>query len=342
MSVTSRSHQRSNKWRTRARVAAAVLASAVTVGAAGAATASAATPTLRSYNAPTRLVQSTGNLYWTSNSYSPFRATPYESSVWRASKTNTPGQEILLYSQSSTVPFQFGDLTYAQVNDNWYGYFIYNNLQSRTSRIERIGLTPTATPTILQSNLPMVGLNDLVTDGSSLYWADVAGLYRMPIGGGQATQLASGSNFADLGLDATNVIYTAGNLIRVVPKTGGTSTTLVSAPSPIATMKVNDSFGYDQVLFGETNGSVTEYSYVSGLGSAPEFDDVEPARPGYEINTVGFNAGAVPLFGECIDGGCDIDGTTSTPGAPVSVQGDGTSIFWGSNALYSMSDPVIW
>ena len=159
MSVTMKVSERfaRTRWRSRARVAATVLTAAAAMGGVGAASAAAATPTLLSYSSPSRLIQSTGSLHWTSNTYNPFRATPYESFVWRAAKTNTPGHEIELFSQSSTTPFSFGDVTYAQVGGNWYGYFVVNYPVARISRIERIGLTPTASATILRNNLPLIG-----------------------------------------------------------------------------------------------------------------------------------------------------------------------------------------
>jgi hypothetical protein len=343
MSVTRKSSKRGawDRYRSRAVVAATVITSAAAVCGVGAANASAATPTLLSFNAPSRLIPSTGNLYWTSNSYNPFSATPYTSSVWRASKTNTPGQEILLYSQSSTKPFSFGDIAYAQVAGNWYGYFVYNNPGARASRIERIGLTPTATATILRSNLPLIGQDDLVTDWSYLYWADAKAVRKMPIGGGTPTVLASGTNFSRVGLDTTNVFYSAGNTIQSRPKTGGAATNLVTAASTISAMDLNDQWGYDELAYGETNGSVIENTYLSP--GAPRVQVVEPARAGYSITTVGMNDGVGTDFGECFNGtSCDIDGTTPTGGTPVDVQGDGSTLFWGSNALYSMADQIIW
>ena len=143
MSVTIKLSKRAarGRWGNRARAAAAVLASAVAVGGVGTAQAAAATPTLLSYTSPTRLVQSTGNLYWTTNSYNRSSAT-YTSTVYRASKTNTPGDEITLFSKSSATPFSFGDLTYAEAGGTWYGYFVVNYPDAGYSQIARIGLYP--------------------------------------------------------------------------------------------------------------------------------------------------------------------------------------------------------
>ena len=343
MSVTIKTSKRAvwAPWRNRVLVVAAVLTSATAACGVRAAHAAAATPTLLSYSSPARLIQSTGNLYWTSNTYSPFRATPYESFVWRAAKTNTPGHEIELFGQASTTPFSFGDVTYAQVAGNWYGYFVFNNPATRTSRIERIGLTPTANATVLRANLPLMGQDDLATDGSYLYWADAATIRKMPIGGGTPTVLVSGTNFSRVGLDTTKVFYSAGNAIRSVPKTGGTTTNLVTAASTISAMDLNDQWGYDELAYGETNGSVIENTYL--LPNDTTVRTVEPARAGYTITTVGMNDGVGVDFGECLNGtSCDIDGTTSTGETPIDVQGDGSSLFWGSNGLFSLADQIIW
>ena len=345
MSVTIRASKRAMwaPWRNRVLVAAAALASASALCGVQAAQAAAATPTLLSYNAPSRLIQSTGNLYWTSNTYNPFSATPYQSFVWRASKTNTPGHEAKLFSQSSATPISFGDITYAQVAGNWYGYFVFNNPVNHTSRIERIGLTPTASATILRAGLPFMGQDDLVTDWSYLYWADGGAIRKMPIGGGAIpTQLAQGTNFSRVGLDATKVFYSAGNTIRSVAKTGGASTTLVTATGSISAMDLNDQWGYDELAYGESNGSVIENTYLAPGDTTVRV--VRPARAGYTITTVGMNDGVGVDFGECfiIGPSCDIDGTTSTGGTPVDVQGDGSTLFWGSNGLFSLADQIIW
>jgi hypothetical protein len=106
-------------------------------------------------------------------------------------------------------------------------------------------------------------------------------------------------------------------------------------------MDVNDQWGYDELAYGETNGSVIENTYLSPTDT--EVRVVEPARAGYTITTVGMQDGTGTDFGECFDGtSCDIDGTTPTGGTPVDLQGDASALYWGSNALYSLSDPVIW
>jgi hypothetical protein len=89
------------------------------------------------YTPVDRMVQSTGNLYWTSHTLNEFGAS--SASVYRASKGSTPGAERALYTEWGSGYFSFGDLTYASTND-WYGYFVVNYPASGVSQIKRIPL----------------------------------------------------------------------------------------------------------------------------------------------------------------------------------------------------------
>ena len=348
MSVTTKSSKRAawSPWRNRALVGAAALASAAAACGAGAAHATAATPKLLSNNSPSRLIQSTGNLYWTSDSRA-FRIGPtglisvvYTGHVWRASKSNVPGQERQLYSESQSYPVDFESITWALVGGQYYGYFVANYPSLGISQIKRVPLAGGGATTLVTSP-SNIGSRDLVNDGAFLYWADARAVRRMPIGGGTPMVLVSGTTFSRVAVDPAKVFYSAGNTIQAVPKTGGTPTTLVTAASAISAMALNDQWGYDELVYGETNGSVIENTYL--LPNDTTVRVVEPARAGYAITTVGMNDGVGADFGECLYGtSCDIDGTTPTGGKPVDVQGDGSSLFWGSNGLYSMADQIIW
>ena len=106
-------------------------------------------------------------------------------------------------------------------------------------------------------------------------------------------------------------------------------------------MDLNDQWGYDELLYGEANGSVIENTYL--LPKRHEVSVVEPARTGYTITTVGMNAGVDPDFGECFNStSCDIDGTTPTAGTPVDVQGNGKLALLGSQQRHSLADQIIW
>jgi hypothetical protein len=191
------------------------------------------------FGAVNRLVQSTGNLYWTSHS---FDGQHNELSVWRTGKTASPGDETQLWGENAGSTDSFGALTYANVGGTWYGYFVANYWRgaldgpgNRTSVIKRVPLaggpavalrTSTHPETTFDQLPGVVGQNDLVTDGSYLYWADAQAIRRMPIGGGGVATLANGTALGHVALDDGYVYYTSGTTIRRVPKTGGFSTIL--------------------------------------------------------------------------------------------------------------------
>ncbi len=54
---------------------------------------------------------------------------------------------------------------------------------------------------MLATSPAAIGNRDLVTDWSSLYWADAHGIRKMAITGGTVHTLVSGQTFAHLGLD---------------------------------------------------------------------------------------------------------------------------------------------
>jgi hypothetical protein len=102
------------------------------------------------YSSPSGLIASTGNLYWTSKTWSEFF--PSVSTVWRASKGNVPGSEIALYQESGDDTY-FGDIVYAQVDGTYYGYFVatYYTTSGVTSQIKRVPLTGGEAVVIAQS-----------------------------------------------------------------------------------------------------------------------------------------------------------------------------------------------
>jgi hypothetical protein len=183
----------------------------------------------------TRLIQSTGNLYWSSNSGEP--PSSITSAIFRASKSNQPGEEVQLYAETGQTDFEA--LTFAKVNNEFYGYFVAN--YGNVSQIKRIPLgsvTPNGQATIMANCPAPVEFGDLVTDGSFLCWADHEGIRSMPIGGGQVTTLAAGNNL-HLSVLGRTLYYTDGNAILSVPTGGGTPSTVVgNRLSPITALHV--------------------------------------------------------------------------------------------------------
>jgi len=288
-----------------------------------------------SHAQPDRLIQSTGNLYWTADQTVQGRT---EAAVYRASKTNQPGQEQILYQESSLPSSQvdFEAITYANVAGTWYGYFVANYASypsQHESQIKRVPLTGGAA-VVLATSPAAIGNRDLVTDGSSLYWADAGGIRKMAITGGTIQTLVPGQTFARLGLDGPVLYYSSGNSILTVPASGGASTTIVSEPSPITAIYPSTTYG---VLWGEANGS------VHGFNGDISYQVQAPVA-GVSITSVSV-AGDVILWAECLPLSCQVDGafggsavsvggsvvSVATSGAPVDAQGDAGAWYWGDS-----------
>jgi hypothetical protein len=196
--------------------------------------AAASGPTQLSNSTPTRLIQSTGNLYWSWNAVG--EVGPSERAIiFRASKSSRPGEEVSLYAETGV---DFEALTFAEVGGEFYGYFVANYSNTGVSQIKRIPLA--GGPAVVLANAPSpIGDSDLVTDGSFLYWADGEGIRSMPIGGGGITTLVAGTTFQHLSVFDGTLYYIAGNAILSVPTRGGTPSTVVGdQPSPITALHV--------------------------------------------------------------------------------------------------------
>jgi hypothetical protein len=302
--------------------------------------ASAATGTSTlSYTRPDRLIQSTGNLYWTADSTQEIVqggivGEEYSANVYRASKDNQPGQEQVLYHESLTEPFgstrpvDFEAITYANVGGTWYGYFVANYPSLNESQIKRVPLTGGAA-VVLATSPAVIGNRDLVTDGSFLYWADANGVRRMAIGGGTVQTLVSGGTFAHLGLDGSLLYYSSANSILSIPTSGGASTTVVSAPSAITALYPPTAFD-GNVYWAEANGSVSLFP-----GPYHSVFQVQAPTAGVSVTSVSF-AQPYILWGESTPGGDRVEAWAngslygvSASAAPVDVQGDGGAWYWG-------------
>jgi hypothetical protein len=142
-------------------------------------------PTAVSNVAPNGLIQSTGNLYWTANGRTVFPSN-YWARVYRTGKYDLPGSEAILYSESSTLPVNFGDITWAYVGGNYYGYFVANYRTGTV--IKRVPLSGGSATVMATAPNPVIK-NTLVNDGTNLYWADSTGLYQMNLVSGATTEI---------------------------------------------------------------------------------------------------------------------------------------------------------
>ena len=283
---------------------------------------------------PNRLIQSTGNLYWTADQTLNGIS---QADVFRASKDNQPGQEQILYQESlpatSTArPVDFEAITYANVGGTWYGYFVANYPLQHESQIKRVPLTGGAA-VVLATSPAVIGNRDLVTDGSFLYWADADGIHRMAIAGGPVQTLVSGTTFAHLGLDGPVLYYSSANSIVHVPTSGGASTAVVSAASAITAI-YPPSATNGNVYWGEANGSVSLFP-----GPHDSVYQLQAPSAGVSVTSVSVADNYI-LWGECLAQGCKVDGydngnvvSVPTSRPPVDVQGDAGAWYWGDSDL---------
>jgi surface antigen len=286
-------------------------------------------PTTLSYTQPDRLIQSTGNLYWTANQTVNGLSL---ATVYRASKGNQPGQESILYQQSTATPVQFAAIAYANVAGTWYGYFVANHPTTGRSQIMRVPLARGAA-VALATSPAYIGAGDLVTDGSFLYWADQRGIRRMRIAGGAVTTLVSGPANGQLGLDGSVLYYASGQSILDIPTAGGTSATVASAASPITAL-YPPSATDGNVYWGEANGSVE-------LFPGPFHSPFQLQAPGTGVSITSVSlAGSYVLWGESAPTGYKLAGydngnvvTVPTSGPAVDVQGDAGAWYWGDSDL---------
>jgi len=285
-------------------------------------------PATLSHTQPARLIQSTGNLYWTADQTLDGSS---QADVFRASKDNEPGQEQILYQESTSKPVDFEAITYANVGGTYYGYFVANYPSQNESQILQVPLTGGAA-VVLATSPAVIGNRDLVTDGSFLYWADADGIRKMAIAGGTVQTLVFGETFAHLGLDGAVLYYSSGNSILSVPTSGGASTTVVSAASAITAMYPPSAI-FPNVVWGEANGSVNLFP---GLSNSVE--QLQAPGADVSITSVSFTENHF-LWSECLPQGCTVDGddgnivSVPTTGPPVDVQGDASAWYWGDSDL---------
>ena len=219
--------------------------------------APAPTTALVTSRKPDGLILSTGNLYFTTHDNAG-------ATVWRTSQGAVPGQEGVLYWEAGA---RFGDIVFALVNGNFFGYFFAEKAGVITiKRVPLSGGNATVLATVTNVDVANSHRN-LITDGVNLYWQDVSSVRKMPIGGGPATVLDNASPntpTAGLALQNNRIIYASVNDIRFVPTAGAITSpsvrTIVTASSRVTALHAVLSFVY----WGEQSGAVRVIS-----GSSP-------------------------------------------------------------------------
>ena len=118
----------------------------------------------------------------------------------------------------------FGDVAggrFVVVNDDLRGV-------SRIKLIDR-GVT-------LATSMRPIGRRDLLTDGTTLYWADAAGIRAVAVRGGTVRTLARAADVRALALDGDRLYFAAGTVIRSVGTGGGRARTEATGRATITAL----------------------------------------------------------------------------------------------------------
>jgi hypothetical protein len=295
------------------------------------ATAGAHGPSLVAYCQCYGLVSSTGNLYFTTFAINEFG--PSYASFYRTGKYSLPGTEGLLYTETGPLYFDFGNVVWALVSGNYYGYFVanYDRPGQRVSQIKRVPLGGGAPVTLFQSPA-YIGVGDLATDGSTLFWVDEGGVRSAPIGGGLIRTMVASAGITHMAIDSGFVYYSIGNVIARMAKTGGPATAMATASAPVTALYVWTPVpSYPVIFWGEHGGAVRSFS-PQGL-----FTWQNPLA-GRDVTSVGYD-GSRALWIDCAEPGnpqCNVrvqsGGVTPTvvnAGVGAShLQWDATSVYW--------------
>jgi hypothetical protein len=280
---------------------------------------------LVSLRKPDGLILSTGNLYFTSHDAAG-------ATVWRTSQTSVPGQESVLYWEPGA---RFGDIVFAQVDGNFFGYFFAQNAGVIT--IKRVSLTGGAATVLATiTNVDVANSHrNLLTDGVNLYWQDDRAVRKIPIRGGAVTVIdpsTPNTPTAGLALQNGNIIYASVADIRFVPPNGAVTApsvrTIATASSRVTTLNA----AANGVFWGEQGGAVRRR-----VGSTTTTLQPGGAVP-TSISANGSTAAAAQAWTQCgspcqlrfVFSAVNSTRTIGTDALGVTVVG--RNIFWGDSA----------
>ena len=170
---------------------------------------------------PTRLTQSTGNLYWTT-------VRGDRAVVLRTSKLARPGQERQLLSVPA-ARYRLGAITFARAGNSFRFWVVVNDRRTNRSAIRQFAGPG---PKTISSPEP-IGTRDVVTDGRYLFWADTGGVRRVPVTGGTPATLFRGAGLRHVGIGSGRLYFSQHTQIfrtnlngtgrtRLIPRTTGT------------------------------------------------------------------------------------------------------------------------
>ena len=225
-------------------------------------------PTAVANMSPSGLVESTGNLYWTRNRFTIFPRS-YSAQVYRAAKTNTPGQETILYQESSISPFSFGNITFAMYNGVWYGYFVATYRTGGTY-IKRVPLDGSSGAVVLGDSNGLVDAGSpLICDGTYLYFYGPYGVYASTLDGNTAYDVLPVGSVTSLGFDSQHVYVAAGSTVYKAykPNISNYWTTIATTSSPVTALAVAPGATGDAatVVYWGAGGNVSQYSQANGV-----------------------------------------------------------------------------
>jgi hypothetical protein len=217
---------------------------------------------------PAGLVESTGNLYWTENRSTIFPRS-YNAQVYRAAKSNTPGQEVILYQESSSTPFNFSNITFANYGGVWYGYFIAN-YRVGGAYIKRVPLDGSSGAVVLGSGNTLASVSSpLLCDGTYLYFYGAGGMYAETLDGSRVYDLGPVGGITSFGFDSQHVYFAAGTTVyrAYKPNVSTYYSAIATTSSPVTALAVAPGATGDAatVVYWGAGGSVSQYTQSMGV-----------------------------------------------------------------------------
>ena len=286
---------------------------------------------------PDGLAVSTGNVYFTSHDAAG-------ATVWRTSQTSKPGQESVLFWEAGA---RFGDIVFAQINGNFFGFFFAR--KNNVITIRRVSLTGGNATVIATMNVDVDIDNshrNLVTDGANLFWQDVSAIRKVSVNGGAVTtldQTRQNTPTAGIVLQNGNIIYASVDDIRFVPTTGA-----ITVPEARTIAKAADTVtalhaGLSGVYWGERDGRLQVKRSGAPVrtmpGTAAGFMPTSIATNGI-VTANGVQSDAEVAWTRCTSQACQLVRfpTSGTAVLPIGNEALGahissiSNVFWGDAA----------
>lgn len=202
----------------------------------------------------TRLVQTPGDLYFTSGK-----------TVFRTSKSSTPGAEVALHTEPSPGP-TVGALTVASVGGASFVYFLVDH--GASVQIKRVSATGGAATLLATApgTLGSLGPGAIDSDGTWLFWSDSAGIHRMAIGGGAIVTRTTDTP-TTIDHDATDLYYPRGNALKRVGKIEGVAWECKTTLDWIGDASVHAVGGATTIYYGDAQARVASVAGTGGTST---------------------------------------------------------------------------